>query len=61
MYYHHLILFVQFGDEFQIGTGQILFDPLVDLFVQFRTETTLPVTRFALKNKMSFVHFLINF
>ena len=40
-----LILLVEFGDEFQIGSRQILFNPLVDASVQIRAEVVLPVAR----------------
>lgn len=43
---YFFIFLVEFGDEFQIGSLQILFDPLVDFAVHFRSEVVLPASRF---------------
>lgn len=45
-----LILLVEFGDEFQIASRQILLDPFVDAFVQFGTEVIFPVASLAFIN-----------
>jgi hypothetical protein len=37
-------LIVQFGDEFQTGSLQILRDPFVDFAVHFRAEMVLPAS-----------------
>ena len=51
-----LILLVEFGDEFQIGSLQILCNPLVDASVQIRTEVVLPVARLSFADeRMSFI------
>ena len=51
-----LILLVEFGDEFQIASRQILGDPLVDASVQIWAEVVLPVASLAFANKrVSFV------
>jgi hypothetical protein len=42
-----LILLVEFGDEFQIASRQILGDPLVDASVQIRAEMVLSVASLA--------------
>ncbi len=39
---------LQFRHKFQVGAGQVLFNPLVDSAVQFRTEVIFPVSRFTL-------------
>jgi hypothetical protein len=39
------LLIIQFGDEFQTGSLQILGDPFVDFTVHFRAEMVLPASR----------------
>jgi hypothetical protein len=47
---------VEFGYEFQIGSLQILCNPLVDASVQIRTEVVLPVARLSFADeRMPFV------
>ena len=40
------VLLCQFGDEVQIASGQIRFDPAIDALVQLGVEVVLPVARF---------------
>ena len=42
-----LILIIQFVDELQVRSGQVLLNPLIDFLVQLWAKVVLPVTRFA--------------
>ena len=41
------VLIFQLGDELQIASGQVGFDPAIDALVELRIKVVLPVARFA--------------